>query len=117
MAIKLQTFHHLYGIGNHFIMPQGRNEWWPLNDSAWEQPPQIQEAFLFVPEAPLFTDGLEQQLRVRLKIAAESADERFAQALREEVLRDLARDLKASLSEDQLAEAIDHLMQYDRLFR
>jgi len=27
MAIKLQTFHHLYGIGNHFIMPQGRNEW------------------------------------------------------------------------------------------
>ena len=52
-----------------------------------------------------------------MKIAAESADERLAQALREEVLRDLARDLKASLSEDQLAEAIDHLMQYDRLFR
>ncbi len=77
----------------------------------------MQEAFLFVPEIPLFAEGLEPQLRVRMKIAAESADERLAQALREEVLRDLARDLKASLSEDQLAEAIDHLMQYDRLFR
>ena len=117
MAAKLKIFRHLYGIGNHFIMPEGRSEWWPLNDSVWEQMPLMQEPFVLTPEASLFSDDFEQQLRVRMKIAAQSTDERLEQALREEILRDLARDLKASLSEDQLAEAIDHLMQYDSLFK
>lgn len=115
--MKRLIYQHLYGIGNQFIKPQGRNQWWPLNDSHWQSDAADSHTFLFAPEDVYLFGQADEKLYVRMKIAAESEQERLDKELREQVLRDIARDFKASLNEDQLAEAIDHFIRYEHLFK
>lgn len=111
-----QKYRHIYGIGNQFIKPQGRSQWYPINEDRWDAPPQS-EPFIFSDEALYMLDSHNIKLNVQMKLSPENAEMRMQQALREEALREIARDLKASLDEEKLAQAIDFFSRHDELFK
>lgn len=108
-------YRHIYGIGNQFIKPQGRNQWYPINEDRWEESTP-RESFFFSNEALYLLENSGIKLRVQMKLDAGQTEERMQKALREEALREIARDLKASMDEEKLAEAIDFFSRHDELF-
>lgn len=107
-----RQYRHIYGIGYQFIKPQGRNQWYPINEDRWELPPG--EPFFFTDET-LFLP-LQARLNVQMKLASDNAEARLQKALREDALREIARNLKASLDEEKLAQAIDFFSRQDEWF-
>lgn len=107
-----QKYRHVYGIGSQFIKPQGRNQWYPINEERWA--PSLGEPFLFINEALYLPRPAP--LGTQMKLASENAETRLQRILREDALREIARNLRDSLDEEKLAQAIDFFSRQNEWF-